>query len=1060
MKEISLHFEIIIFYQLFVLSFNKRKLGENHILNNIINIYSPNDKVDFISTIKNSKGDLFIFTNINASSNERLIYAFKANGEKFFENTDKYYKVMILDDNSINKYPLFTFLNINDIEYLISFSQDGPIELYDFTNNKINYVFNLNVVKTNSVIRKNIFTNLKFYNNANYILNAFIDKKKNYKLLVQKIYFEKVKISKENVILINNTNSDLGYRNSSVTCFEIKEFIECLYTNSDLFYTISIYDSLTFNHIYYKVIETNPITTDYLFSKCIYIKDNIGTFIYFINNNSSPKLSFKELIIPSSSLTDFQINDYISSIIINKNNNFMINNNYTYNEIIKGDENNIFYISTDKNYKKIFIILIKILNNDRNLLIYYYEIKITEIYNFKIFQDITCFIYNDYLGVGMTHYNYNLDSTHTYSSFFIIGNISINNINIPENIDIFDKEYYYKIEDINFNIDNNIFGYIPKGIKIITELNGWILGFNIYSQNQQKNIESNEIILINDIITFIKINSLGVKLGDYSLEIIPIISEPDLDEYISNFNLVEYYPDNSIDFNSFYQPKIFFGKISYFSFSVNKCYSSCEICNYQGDIFNNHCLTCSSDYPFYYNLSTDNLNYNCLQSCPDNYTIDENNQYLCIEKLKDTDTNKDTNTDTNKYTDTDTNKDTDTDTDKDKDNDIDKDINIVKIECSEAFPYEIIDNGNCRKDCSAKDFLNKICKINYHSIEAKEKIINNIINEIKNGSLNSLLINVTNDDKLDIVINDNKDIYQITSSFNQNNKYYNISTINLGECEDILKLQYKINNNETLILFKFEYYVEGCYIPIIEYQIFHPNTKEQLDLNYCKDKRINISIPVLINENMLMQYNSSSDYYNNICYKFETINGTDITIYDRKNDYNKKNLSLCEGNCKYNNYNLTSKRVICECNIKTIFKKVSEINIDFDKILDRFIDFKKHSNIGIIKCYKVLFTKEGLFNNIGMYILLILILLNIICSIIFCIKGYNWLYKIFITIINTKKKENDKKNDKKNGKENDKKYDKKYDKKNDKKMIRKMIRKMIKRMIRKVIIINLKVMIN
>ena len=89
---------------------------------------------------------------------------------------------MKLNEASNNVYPSLTFLNINNIEYLISFSQDGPIELYDFQNDKIFATFNLNVIKTNSVIRKNIFTSLNFYNKTKYILNGFIDKKIIYKL--------------------------------------------------------------------------------------------------------------------------------------------------------------------------------------------------------------------------------------------------------------------------------------------------------------------------------------------------------------------------------------------------------------------------------------------------------------------------------------------------------------------------------------------------------------------------------------------------------------------------------------------------------------------------------------------------------------------------------------------------------------------------------------------------------------------------------------------------------------------------------------------------------------
>ena len=63
-------------------------------------------------------------------------------------------------------------------------------------------------------------------------------------------------------------------------------------------------------------------------------------------------------------------------------------------------------------------------------------------------------------------------------------------------------------------------------------------------------------------------------------------------------------------------------------------------------------------------------------------------------------------------------------------------LDNLKVECPEDLPFENINSLKCEKECSAYNFLNKNCKINYHSIEAREKIINNIINEIKNGQVN------------------------------------------------------------------------------------------------------------------------------------------------------------------------------------------------------------------------------------------------------------------------------------------------------------------------------------
>ena len=78
----------------------------------------------------------------------------------------------------------------------------------------------------------------------------------------------------------------------------------------------------------------------------------------------------------------------------------------------------------------------------------------------------------------------------------------------------------------------------------------------------------------------------------------------------------------------------------------------------------------------------------------------------------------------------------------------------------------------------------------------------------------------------DIIINDQSEIYQLTNSFNQNNNNYNdIATINLGECENILKEKYNIDNSQNLIIFKMEYKIEDFQIPIIEYQVFIIGTR-------------------------------------------------------------------------------------------------------------------------------------------------------------------------------------------------------------------------------------------
>ena len=242
---------------------------------------------------------------------------------------------------------------------------------------------------------------------------------------------------------------------------------------------------------------------------------------------------------------------------------------------------------------------------------------------------------------------------------------------------------------------------------------------------------------------------------------------------------------------------------------------------------------------------------------------------------------------------------------------------ICVIDCPYNLSFE--KNEECIEKCIIQDFYTNICIINNKNIKAKEYIINGTIYEIIDGSMNSLLLNLLNEEKKDFTIKDENEIYQITSVYNQKNKVYNDSeiTINIGECENILKDTYNINNNETLIIFKMDYFIEGFLIPITEYVIFHPQTKQRLDLDYCNDISINIYIPVSIDEEYLYKYNPESEYYKEC--------ENDNLLIKRINEFNNNNLSLYEKNCLFKEYNKDTKKVLCECEIKKKFRYLSEI---------------------------------------------------------------------------------------------------------------------------------------
>jgi hypothetical protein len=257
-----------------------------------------------------------------------------------------------------------------------------------------------------------------------------------------------------------------------------------------------------------------------------------------------------------------------------------------------------------------------------------------------------------------------------------------------------------------------------------------------------------------------------------------------------------------------------------------------------------------------------------------------------------------------------------------------------------------------------------------------------------------LINNLVKNESENLIIDNDNIKYEIKTTNNNNNEYKNISIIKLGGCEDKLKKYYNISENDSLIIFKIDIYKEGFLIPLVEYEIFDIENKKQLNSSICKDTRIEILYPCIIDENNLFKYNQSSDYYNDICYPYTTEDDTDIILSDRKNEYIDNNMFLCESNCEYNGYDSNTKKAKCECDIKINLPLISEIKFNKEKLLNKFINIDEITNLKIIKCYKALFSIEGLKNNIGNYIIFSIIFVNIICFIIFVARERKFLFTL------------------------------------------------------------------
>ena len=117
--------------------------------------------------------------------------------------------------------------------------------------------------------------------------------------------------------------------------------------------------------------------------------------------------------------------------------------------------------------------------------------------------------------------------------------------------------------------------------------------------------------------------------------------------------------------------------------------------------------------------------------------------------------------------------------------------------------------------------------------------------------------------------------------------------------------------------------------------------------------------------------NSNSDYYNDFCYTATTKNGTDRALKDRRNEYPSK--AVCQDDCDFVNYNYVTKKAKCSCKAKESSSSFADMKINKNKLLENFKDIRNIANLSLLKCVKVLFTKEGIAKNVGFYLCVLFI---------------------------------------------------------------------------------------
>ena len=465
-------------------------------LNNIINIGGQNYLYINIETSENE--NLYCLVSGYPKSNVRIIYILNKEGYGLFNKTNPFINLTINDPNVKGRYEseISTIKLENDNkEYILSISKTSQfVELYDLYENNIFF----NDVSSNFGQSSGIFTvvgphlKLHSYDNQNIYLFGILGSEytsnntKNYFYLIKaKFTYLDISISLPIIDIKKIECSE----SKIVSCFETKNnFIICFYNSPNYEYIIIVYSKDLIEKTKL-VIYTGNSDEGYedLFFKCIHFYDETGVFSYF-QNKESQMISFQ--FLKYSEENNLIENTYTSFVRFTFDNYLLNNEEVTSCNMIKINDKKFVFIGVSVD--KTILYIISLFNYYKeNFVNKFYSIEMSKLYNYNIDETLRVTLYKNFLVLGSNYYDSNEDKFPTLIIFNypntteveldLIDYLSKNNDTISINNLVLELNGEYEME-------NNIFGYIYSGIQIIENCIG-LEGIYLANLDNEKIIE-------------------------------------------------------------------------------------------------------------------------------------------------------------------------------------------------------------------------------------------------------------------------------------------------------------------------------------------------------------------------------------------------------------------------------------------------------------------------------------------------------------------------------------------------------------------------------------------
>ena len=437
-------------------------------------------------------------------------------------------------------------------------------------------------------------------------------------------------------------------------------------------------------------------------------------------------------------------------------------------------------------------------------------------------------------------------------------------------------------------------------------------------------------------------------------------------------NYLGYYPVNfktNIFPNKFVECFNNSTKLSNFYFNGNEnqfepCYETCSTCNYGGNEEINNCTSCDIDSRF---RPETNGTTNCVKKCKYRYYFTSYGQYKC--------SNIDQCPQEAKFY-----------------------VN-AKYKCIEncilddVYKYQY--DGECVKNCPDGTYIseNNICKIINKNKCSYKEYRDYIKDEISSKILDLLAMNYAKEyiyanNHISSFISDSYSIIIYKNKFCINNLSITIPNIDFGSCYEKINSNF-IYDNINLIILIIEKYNNGS--SIVLYRFYDPLTGEKIEAeNECKNLDItveknittllkgtdsNIEDILKLSKQNINVFNKSSEFYNDVCFNYESPNGKDIPLKDRLKEF-YPDIILCDEGCLITGVNLTSMSVLCQCKFSDgLNGKFLTQNAFVSKLIDEIGDIFLESNLLLLQCYKNVFSYKYFIKNTGGFLILSLILL-------------------------------------------------------------------------------------